>query len=383
MRHTLFVAMLAICTALAFGPAAATAQQNRQEDERRQRVPTAVEATKQQRLEILMRHGVGEDTGSMVRFLERGFPREATPGGLPRHPLLKSEVISMAMMTLGDRRGQEAVPVLERIAKRDNPAGVRAIIDQDFEQVPMEGRAEQVALMERALSLNAIAALGHIGDERAAPTVLEVMRKESGTAFTTRGAMALGRMGRSDGLPAVVLLASDYESNDSAEAFRTIYYLTGRNYGYNEFTAMARRRVLVQQLNEWFEKEGKDVEVRRTDVQRRSQAPPRREAIDPTSLRGALRESMNMRSFDARYEARVVLERIAEDRFDDLRAIVEDPYEDLDIRRAAMTWLGAVDARRARSIIRRQRNDENETIAEFARSMERDLDEAIAFERRR
>lgn len=374
---------LLLCILIALAPAALEAQfqQNSRELSER-RVPSAVQATKQQRLEILMRHGVEEHTESLTRFLQEGFPEHATPGGLPRQPQLKTELVRMAMMTLGDRRAQEAVPVIERIAKRDIPSGVRSIIQMDFEQVPIEGRAEQTELMERLLSLDAVVVLGHIGDERAASTVLEVMRKESGTAFTVRGAVALGRMGRADGLPAVVLLASDYESDDSAEAFRTVYYLTGRNYGYNEFTSKARRRVLVQQLNEWYEKEGKEVEVRRVDVQRRTQAPPRREAVDPTSLRGALRESMNLQSFEARYEARAVLERIADDRFDELRAIVEDPYEDLDIRRAAMTWLGASDARRARSIVRRQRNDENTMIAEFARSFEQDLDEAIAFERR-
>lgn len=336
-----------------------------------------------ERRDVLITHGIMPATQPLIRFLENGFNMDAVPKGLPAEPLLKTQVILYAIQELGVTGAEEAVPVLIKFANQDLPEGAAIILMRDFESIPVQRRGQRMSLARQVMALNAVSALGLIGDERGIDPVLAAMRREKPTSFITRGAVALGQMGSNKGLASTVLLASKIESQDSVEAFNTIYYLTGRNYGYTEHTSLARRRELVEQLRTWFDTEGQDVKIYRGEVMRRLFSPlPPDDTLDPGSLRGMLRATRDVRNYDRRYAARQSLQSIAPNRFDDLRAIVEDPMEDLDIRRAAMNWLAATDPKRARKILRRQENDENPIIAEIALRMEEDIERALEYEKR-
>lgn len=336
------------------------------------------------RRQVLLSHGVNPYAADLIAFLNDGFRVDDLPKGLPKDPTMKTQVLNAAIVELGLTGAEEAVPILTRIARRDLPTGARAIVRRDFESLPVDTIDTQVKTVERALSLNAITALGFIGNRDAAPVILEMMRTEPATAFVTKGAISLGQMGMNDGIPAVVLLASDPASDDSVAAFETVYILTGRNYGYSIYTPMARRRELIAQLKQWLEQGGASEPIGRLDVMRRMQNPPRSEApLDTASLRGLLRASVDIGDYDKRYAARETLTASAPQRFDELKLIVQDTREDLDIRRAAMQWLSISNPKKAKSIIDRQRKDENEVIAAFAVSLEKDIEDAIAYEKRK
>lgn len=329
------------------------------------------------RRELLLSHGVNPDAASLVRFLREGFP-PASVNRLPQAPLLKSMVVDAAIAELGITAQESAVPVLIEIAERRLPPGIERIVRRDFEQSPIEIIDSEMQTMRRVLSLNAVVALGLIGDASASATILELMRTETGTAFITKGAVALGMMGSNEGLPSLVLLASRVESPDSPVAFRTIFTLTGRNYSVSENTSRARHRERAAQLLAWFEAGGKDHPVYRLDVMRRMNSAPTDEPLDPASLRGALRASRDITNYDRRWAARNTLREIAPYRFEELDVIARDPLEDLDIRRAAMNWLSATDPRKARRTIRRLATDENPIIAETAEVLDREIREALA-----
>jgi hypothetical protein len=356
------------------------------------RWPSAVVADPGQasRREMLVSHGIRPLPEDLIRFLREGFPAPA-PGqqpNLPREPRRKIDVVDAAIQEMGLTAERSAVPVLLEIAARTGPGGVSSVLRRDVEDLPIEAADTQVALARRVLSLNAVVALGLIGDTSAEPAILNLMRTETGSAFVTRGAEALGLMGSSAGMASLVMLASQPDNEDSVAAFRSVFVLTGRNYGYTTNTPLARRRELISELRIWSETPEAAVPPQRADVLRRLDTPPLATPVDPTSLRGLLRASVTLgantrEEFDTRFEARRTLDRITRERYDELRAIAEDTREELDIRRAAIRWLAVANPRKARSIVRAQKKDENPSIAEVARVVEQDIPDYIEEEKLR
>lgn len=334
------------------------------------------------RREMLLSHGINPEPAAMLRFLENGFDPKMMERGLPDDPALKSAVVDAVLRELGLTAAPEGLPMLQRIAARNLPPGVLAIIERDFEAFPLNARDNQVSVMGSALSMNAVVGLGLIGDRAAAPVVLDAMRRERPTGFITNGAIALGQMGLNDGIPSVVLLASDPNSADSVAAFETLYVLTGRNYGYTRNTSMARRRQLVADMRQWFEQEGRSVPVYRSEVLRRMQRPLMPADMEPGSIRSLIRGTQDLGNYDRRYAARAELRRVSKARIDEFESIISDPLEDTDIRSGAMMWLAAADPKRARTVIRRYENDENRMVAETAKSLRADIREAISYDSR-
>lgn len=331
-----------------------------------------------ERRELLLRHGVSPDGASLLAFLREGFQESGLPRGLPRDPMLKSTVVNAAIVELGVTAQEMAVPLLSEIVKGNLPSGAERIALRDFESLPISELETQLERMHQMLAINAIVALGLIGDQAAERAVLERMTREGNAAFVTRGALSLGQMGSNKGLSHLYRMARNIESDDSAEAFRLIYVLTGRNYGVTPNTSLERRRQIVKDLGEWYLAHGETFQVQRSDVMRRMRNPPMTAPIDSGSMRGLLRKSRDLSDFDGRLAARRQLSRIAPDSFNELRSIAEDPVEDLDIRRAAMFWMASGDPRGSRRTLRRLRSDENALIAEVARQILNDVERDLS-----
>lgn len=331
------------------------------------------------RREMLLRHGVNPEPADLMRFLRNGFRESALPRGLPSEPMLKSTVTNAAIVELGITGQESAVPLLVEIVEGKIPAGAERIAMRDFESFPIQDLDTQLERMYQMFTINAIVALGLIGEPAAEKAILDRMTRESDTGFTLRGSLALGQMGSNKGFPHLYRIARNIENrNESAEAFRLFYVLTGRNYGVTSNTSIERRRQIVKELGDWYLSHGKTFQVQRSDVMRRMQNPPRPVPIDSTSMRGMLRKTRDLADFDGRLAARRHMSRVAPDSFDELRSIAEDEVEDLDIRRAAMFWLASGDPRGARRPLRRLRRDENSVIAETARQLLQDIDRDLS-----
>lgn len=322
-----------------------------------------------QAAETLVSHGIATDPASLMAFLREGFDVAALPRGLPASPSLKVEVVDSAIRELAVQRSEAAVPLLIELAESRPPAAVDRIIRRDLEGLPLEYGDRAMAESVELLATNATVALGLIGDERAIPALLARLRSPLPAAPKADAAVALGMMGRGEGLEEMLALARRVESNDCVLAFATVYILTGRNYGVSINTSLARRRALVDELERWYHGGGKETPIYRSEVRRRQSAPPQATVLEPNSLRGMLRDTFNVFDYDRRFLARQHLRDQMNSRFDELSAIVADPMEELDVRRAAMQWIVVANPNGSKSVLRRQRRDENPMIRDAADAM--------------
>lgn len=340
------------------------------------------DASAESRRARLIEHGVVPEPSGLVRFLEEGFDEKGMPKGLPAEPQNKLVLVQDAIVELGVTATAAGTPVLQRITAGEMPAGVERIIQRDFESLPVQTSEEQKPVARRLLSLSAIVSLGLIGDESSIPVIKDTIAKETGTAFITDGGIALAELGSADGLKGIIKLAkSDPLSGDSIAAFRTLFVVTGVNFGVHEQTSVSRRKKAIQQLVKWEKENLARVEVYRTDVLRRVQTPLLPDLVDPASLRGQLRTTLDLSNYDRRFAAREDLRNNAVKRFDELAQIAQDEDEDLDIRRAALLFISGADPKEAKSIIRRAKKDDNTVIAEYAATLERDIKEAIEYKK--
>lgn len=324
--------------------------------------------TRPARHEALIAHGISPEPAELIGFLRDGFPE--LPRGLPETPDLKSELVLAAVAELGVIGAESAVPLLIEMVDESYPDGVEIIVRRDFESFPIDVAESYVLRMLRLVSDNAITSLGLIGDERSRDTLLNALESNNDNR-RINAAIALGQIGDGSGLPVLLEIVREFESPVAIEAFRAIYVITGRNYGFHNQTSLQKRQNLVEQYEQWLSENGDDPPVFRTETLRRSQdarvtRPP---ALDPNSLRGMLRNTYNVNDFDSRFYARRAMRNSARANFTELESIVRDEMEDIDIRRAAINWLAIANPKEARSVIRRQTNDENPLIAETAEFM--------------
>ncbi len=331
-----------------------------------------------ERHQALLSHGINTDSESLLTFLQNGFPEAAMRRGLPSRPEVKSEIVNAAMQELGYLQSRRAAQVFVRMLEGEMPPGVASILMRDVEIYPLEQATERRDLTAAILRLNAIVALGLIGDPSTADAILAAMQRETGGDFVTEGATALALLGDRRGLEPLVALTRRISQASLRPTFATIFFITGRNYGATENTSVARREQLVGEFAQWVRGEGATFVPSRADVLRRRSIgyvipPP---PMD--SLRGMLKGSRSFDNYDTRYAARQQLQRIAQSASAELEEIATNPMEDIDIRWAAMDWLSASDPRGARSVIRNiARRDDNPTLRDRAAVLQDEIEIAI------
>lgn len=323
------------------------------------------------RRQILLSHGINPDGPSLRRFLEEGLPASVLSRPLPQVPEFKGDVVLAAIEEIGIRQDLESGPLLRQLIAREAVPGARATLQIDLERVPVDAIAETRDRYVRLFSLDAMIAAGLANDTEAAPAILRLVQSETGSRFTTQGAIALALLGRPEGIAPVVALAEKVDSGESIAAFETLFVITGRNYGVGMESSMAKRRAKMEELLEWQRFEGASFVPDRKSVLRRRLAPlPAPPQPDPASLRGALRKSVDASDQRARIAARVRLgDMVRANGTEELRAVAEDPMEDTDIRGEALRWLAASEPKAARKTLKRLRKAEEPELAEMARTL--------------
>ena len=122
--------------------------------------------------------------------------------------------------------------------------------------------------------------------------------------------------------------------------------------------------------------------IMRSDVLRRRAEGYRVPPPPLETLRGALKASRDPRSYDARYAARLRLRTLVPGSVDEVRAIVEDETEDIDIRWAAMEWFAASEPREARKVLDRiAKRDEVPSLRERAEFLIGEIRKTLAEEK--
>lgn len=319
------------------------------------------------RHEALLQHGVNPDPASLLLFLEEGISFERVRAGLPELPEYKVELVNFAIQELGLAQAPAAVPALRAICEGRLSPGIQRMAALDFEKIPVELLDSTRSVMRGLFTMNAMVALGMIGDPSAAPAIQQAIAREQGSRFTTEGAIALAMLGDRSGLGPLLMLAREAEEQDSLGAFAAFYYISGRNYGLSPQSSVAKRKERYQQLQQWFEAESAQVFLDRQAILRRRLAgPPTPVAPAPGSLQELLRATRNPLDQGARIAARTRILDRGRTVSGDLRLIALDAMEDSDIRTEAIRWWGTVEGKRARKDLRRLRKDPNAEVADIA-----------------
>ncbi|MCB2155029.1 hypothetical protein KQI84_09085 [bacterium] len=341
-------------------------------------IERAEQETRDQRRPVLISHGVNPKAPDLIAFLKKGFSDAAIQRGLPTEPIVKSEVANKAVEELGLTQSEAGVPILMQIAAGDLPPGVLATIRLDVEMMPVHDADILAARYSRGLRKNAVVALGLIGDPQAADTILEAMREYTDPLMISEGAVSLGLLGDSRGLLPLVVATRNPEDPALAMVFAHVYYLTGRNYDITSVSPIARRREAVEQLRQWYEAEGTKFVPVRAEILRRRDRGLERTDLPLETLRGALRATRDSQNYDRRYAGRERLRNLGPGMAPQLREISMDPLEDLDIRRAAMTYYAGADPERARKDMKYlAKKDENSIIRGQAESLMEDIERAL------
>ncbi|MEQ8818901.1 MAG: hypothetical protein RLY93_01555 [Sumerlaeia bacterium] len=332
----------------------------------------------QDRRSVLLGHGINPTVSSLVAFLEGGFSQSAVARGLPTDPRLKSDILNVAIQHLGFEQATAAVPVLSQITEGTMPLGTQRIINRDVERLPVDQAGRLRQIYSGTVQMNAIVALGLIGDPAGAESVRAASRRAPSPGFTVEAAIALGLMNDRRALEELMTVLRSPESDALEYGFQGLFFLTGRNYGVNDQTSIARRRQVVDEAAEWYRSEGQFWVPDRTAILRR-----RAEGVGDlrpplTTLRGALKASRRFQDYDLRYAARQRLAGLGPGDVADLRAIVQDPYEDNDVRQSAMQYYAALDPKEAKKDLKRiAKRDENPAVAARAEALLTDIDELL------
>lgn len=333
-----------------------------------------------ERQQVLLDHGVLPVESELVRLLEDGFVGFIPDGGLPTRPIAKVDVYYLAIAEAGFQRCETAVPVLVELVRGNVSEGLRQILGRDLEPIPIANTTQVHDDMMVLARFNAIIALGYIGGGQAdvaAEAIHQAMREAPADGYITEGAVALGMLGDPRGIGPLVELAGDPASDSIPGVYRAVFELTGRNYGITAVSPISKRRDALRQLETWKVLEGPGFQPSRADIIRRRATGPRTAPLPANSLRGALRATRNLEDYDLRYAGRQYLFSAGPGIAPDLREIALDEDEDLDIRRAAMSWWASADPKAARRAFRQvARDDENEVIRRQAETLIADIERA-------
>lgn len=323
---------------------------------------------------MLVAHGVDPEPSRLVAFLEKGFREEMVLRGLPTVPETKAQVVDAAIKELGVQRSRAGVDVLSRLARGEMPRGVESVVSRDLERQPLAMREQALTACRMVFKSNAVVALGLIGDESALPAVRDAMATSTDPATRIECAVAMALLGSGEGLPALVELAGSEEARISGGAFDAVFYATGRNHGVWRETSEERRREAAAELAKWYRGQGVILAVNPADVLRRRMEGPPRPVAPEGSLRALLRATRNPMSQSGRMEARERLAEIGPSNRAELRALALDPAEDNDIRAEAARWYSMLEPKASRSILKKLLKDENEPVAQTAKTLLARLD---------
>ena len=320
--------------------------------------------------DVLLLHGINLDTASILAFLAKGFTEQAVTRGLPLNPRQKTQVVSDAIQELGAQRASAAVGPLMAICRREFPFGARMALRMDMEGIEATNVREERARLEGVLALNAMVALGWIGDPQALPAIQAAMTREKETGFTTQGALALGMLGDASGVAPVLNLMKTGAPAEQAGAARAFYYLVGRYYPLGLNTSVQRRKQMMKDIEQWRKDEEKNFEVSGAEVRRRrlGDYPPNPKPPDMASVRGLCAAAASIASnYNTSFGARIELQRRGEGALPDLEVVARDPLEDLDVRREAIRAYIRAAGKKSEDLLDDLDGDENPTIADLAK----------------
>jgi hypothetical protein len=318
-------------------------------------------------LELLQLAGVGASAETLLNLLEKGpaaaIPREVEGGQLAVE----------AMARLAELKHRPAVPTLSRVATGKMPAGVVALIQRDMTQISPRSRVQAEDNGVKILRINAVTALGWIGDPRGLESIRSAINAEPNTVIRLQMAQSLALLGDSGGMDFVAQVISKGSNRREVAAAASVYkVVTGSDFGISEQTPIRLRKSrATQYARHWASIRETFRPDRDAVIQRRKQVGnvPR---YTPRSTADYLKLAADYLDIDDSRGARSAREYLAQAGSSlnaELQRIAADPLEDLDVRMEALNWLFQNQRERAYPFLRSLRRDENPEVADKAQSL--------------
>lgn len=333
------------------------------------------------RAERLRAHGISPVPAILAHFLENGFAPGTTLADLPTTPGLKTQIVIDAIVESARQQVRQATPTLGRLALGLASPGIRTILQWDMQQERSGEHGTFEANTMKTLRLNAIVALGLIGDPDRTYELTTVFEREKDAAMRISCALALATLGSRAGLSFLIDEVRRANRTTSVAAAQALKLITGFDYGPTADNPIARRNAAANDWKNWWKSEGKTFRPDRDPILARRLTPPIRP--NPREPR-TVRELMDRIAYpdDPRwtidaYDAYERLRLKGTAALDELEQIIKDKNENLGIRRQAiitytqMTTVGYSDRplathqpKRAYKTLRWLRWDRNPEISE-------------------
>jgi len=292
------------------------------------------------RIERLRSHGLSPAPTILAHFLEHGFAPGTNLADLPTTPALKTQIVIDAIVESARQQVIPTAPTLGRLALGLLSPGIRTILDWDIQQQRSGERATFETDTIKRLRLNAIVALGLIGDLDRTYELLAVFGREKDPAIKIPCALALATLGSRAGLSYLVDEVRRANRTTSVSAAQALKFIAGWDYGPTADDPILRRQAAAKDWKNWWKRDGKTFRPDRNQILARRLTPPiRPNPRDPRTVR----ELMDCIAYpeDPRwtidaYDAHERLRLMGVAALDGLEQIITNKSENLVIRRQAI-----------------------------------------------
>jgi hypothetical protein len=249
---------------------------------------------------------------------------------------------------------------------------VEALLENDLAAVSPRSRQEVREKGVRVFRINAVTALGWIGDSKGLDAVRQAMAAEPNTAMRLQIALALALLGDPGGMDFVVQVISKGNRREVAAAAAVYKSVVGQDFGITEQTPVRLRRARSTQYARHWNSLREDFRPDRDAILRRRKAmgvPPKyvpRTTVDYLKLAA---NYIDMNDAQGSRSAREYLAQAGASLNPELQKIAGDSEEDLDIRMEAMNWVFQNQRQKAYPFLKSLRRDENPEIVDKAESL--------------
>ena len=331
----------------------------------------ATAAPTNQAVHRLQKHGVGVDAASLTQFLVSGLPTSVDYDALPKEPAGKCQLLIDAMAVAGSKRMQESYAALEALAQGTLSEGILAMLERDLLlAVPAERpeRHEQIVLF---LRYNAAVALGLLGNAQALPVMRQLYEAEKDPTIKAQYALGMTCLGDGAGIDFLIDEIGKANQGSSVACVKSIYYISGIDYGYLKTSPVALRKKLAADYAKWWEGAKATFALNPEAVIRRRLQTPIVAVPSGNSVRSLVARATNYTDFSDEMGSRSAeekLESMGDSIRKDLEKIAQDEMEDLLVRSYAINRYALLGKKSARKVLKKLQNDENPEIVAIAKA---------------
>jgi len=332
---------------------------------------------------LLTDAGISPDPADLVEFVKNGSPSDVNRQFFQENGLPLTQAIISSIQLLSLEKPDGAFPLFIQTARGEFTPGQNAFVEQDAMSIARSLQEKKKESLHLFLKYNAINALGLMGNSEALPALQEIFQETDVDLIKIKAALSMASLGYGGGIEYLVHMVDNKDRTLAVEATQALSLVTGKDLDYTLFTPVSRRKRTIDEVEEWWKKNGEffrpdGVEIRARRLARRAAPSP-----SPGSVRGLILIA-SLPQFAAGtsesgeewtvIDARERLAALGTGILPELRPLCLDREEDLNIRMEALrrftrlaTW------EESRDVLKQAKKDKNPEIKELAKNLLKDL----------